>query len=157
MGGMFSLKRVGCGVIGGKFEELQCSFLLDFKLVLVSEQVNIIGQNAIVRRARHRNRKLPAHIILKSQQQSKTNRFIKLPTQVNFKFLPRNANIIPLGKQHFNIQPHHIILKLIRQVQIVIPVVQYPEKCTCLYTQWHHWHYHLSLVKVYLWLGGRAF
>jgi hypothetical protein len=114
MGGMLSLKRVGCGVIGGKFEELQGSFLLDFELVLVSEQVNIISQNAIIRCPGHRNRKLPAHIILKSQQQSKTNRFIKLPTQVNFKFLPRNANIIPLGKQHFNIQPHHIILKLIR-------------------------------------------
>jgi hypothetical protein len=152
MGGMLSLKGVGYGVVGGKFEELQGPFLLDFELVLVSEQVNIIGQNAIVRSPGHRNRKLPAHIILKSQQQSKTNRFIKLPTQVNFKFLPRNSNIIPLGKQHLNIQPHHIILKLIRQVQIVIPVVQYPEKCARLYAQWHHRHYHLSLVKVYLWL-----
>lgn len=68
MGGMFSLKRVGCSVVGSKFEELQRSFLLDFELVLVSEQVNIISQNTIVRSPRHRNRKLPAHIILKSQQ-----------------------------------------------------------------------------------------
>lgn len=139
------------------FDKLKSSFSLDFKFILISQQISVICKNTVVSCPRNWNYESSVHVINKLKFQTETHWFAKFPSQLNVQLLSCDSNVWAFWEVNFYIDTCNIIHKLAFKITVFVTIVYYFEIRRSLNSQRYNWHDNLSFIEEDIWKWGSTF
>ena len=129
-------------------DELEGVVGLDGEAVLVTQEVGVVGEDAVVRSAGDRDAEGAVHVVSELQFQAEAHGLVELPGEVDADLLLGDADVEALREGELDADVGDVVDELALQVAVLIAVVEHPKRRGGLDLQRHHRHDHLPLVEV---------
>lgn len=148
MGWVFPLQRGRGSLDLGCLDQLQGIFGLDDEFVLVSKEVSVVSEDAVVGSSWDGNTEGTVHVVSELQFEAETHGLVELPTQIHSNLLLCNANIQSLWEAELNTDIGDIIYELTLEIAVFVSVVEDSKAGGGFNVERNHRHDDLSFVEV---------